>query len=476
MLATGIFAGLPLTASAATPPGAGDVCAIGSTGYASLDDALAAVPDPTTAAGKTLTTIKLLADAGTTWGGTYIKGNVIIDMNGKAITGYGFIIGPDIAEDGTYDKTASNTVVVKGSLIDVEAIQVWGGSSVTFPSLKTGESSTAALSLNSNSIVTINGNVELTGDDTNIALNTGSHLTINGNVTDNNLSPENPAVRSTNSTVKISGNVISSGIGCRSIGTGSVTVSGNIQAGYAGAEPVMGSEESGGGAGVGGTIIVNGTITAPNYIAYWDGNAYVFKTSAQFTTPTTKPGYLTYKTDGGTVWVKAALDISKTSVKAIPDRTWTGGQFRPAAVVTASGYTLVPGLDYTVSYGANKNIGKGTVTITAKGKNSGSKAVTFKIVPKAVSITKATVGKNKVTLKWKKPTAAQKITGFSVQYKAKGASKWKVKTIKASKLTSAITKLKKGKQYQFRIRAYKKVSGSPYYSAWSKVVTSKKVK
>jgi large subunit ribosomal protein L4 len=42
--------------------------------------------------------------------------------------------------------------------------------------------------------------------------------------------------------------------------------------------------------------------------------------------------------------------------------------------------------------------------------------------------------------------------------------------------TKTIKKLKKGKQYQIRVRAYKSVSGSKYYGAWSKVKTTKKVK
>ena len=42
--------------------------------------------------------------------------------------------------------------------------------------------------------------------------------------------------------------------------------------------------------------------------------------------------------------------------------------------------------------------------------------------------------------------------------------------------TKTIKKLKKGKQYQIKVRAYKSVSGTKYYGAWSKVKTTKKVK
>ena len=43
-------------------------------------------------------------------------------------------------------------------------------------------------------------------------------------------------------------------------------------------------------------------------------------------------------------------------------------------------------------------------------------------------------------------------------------------------LTKTIKKLKKGKVYQIKVRAYKKVNGVTYYGAWSKVKTTKKVK
>lgn len=47
--------------------------------------------------------------------------------------------------------------------------------------------------------------------------------------------------------------------------------------------------------------------------------------------------------------------------------TYTGAQIQPAVTVTVGGKELVKDKDYTVTYGENKNVGDGTVTITAMG-------------------------------------------------------------------------------------------------------------
>ena len=65
-------------------------------------------------------------------------------------------------------------------------------------------------------------------------------------------------------------------------------------------------------------------------------------------------------------------------------------------------------------------------------------------------------------------------TVYQIQYRVKGSSKWKTTTAKTK--TKTIKKLKKGKQYQFKVRAYKSVSGTKYYGAWSGVSTTGKVK
>ena len=79
-----------------------------------------------------------------------------------------------------------------------------------------------------------------------------------------------------------------------------------------------------------------------------------------------------------------------------------------------------------------------------------------------------------MTVKMK--TTAKKIGGnkYQIKYKIKGKSKWKKKTFAKKKVV--IKKLKKGKRYKARVRAFLKAGKSKTYGAWSKTKTSKKIK
>lgn len=75
----------------------------------------------------------------------------------------------------------------------------------------------------------------------------------------------------------------------------------------------------------------------------------------------------------------------------------------------------------------------------------------------------------KLTVKWKKNAKA---TGYQVNYKT--GSKEKTVTVKSNKKLSTVLKsLKKGATYSVKVRSYKSVSGTTYYSEWS---PAKKVK
>jgi uncharacterized repeat protein (TIGR02543 family) len=170
-------------------------------------------------------------------------------------------------------------------------------------------------------------------------------------------------------------------------------------------------------------------------------------------------------------------DISSASVTKIADRAWTGKQAKPAPVIRAGTKTLVSGTDYPLSYGANKLIGTGTVKVTGKGGYTGTKTVKFNIVPKKLSKPALKPGKRQVRAVWKKSPKAQKVTGYQIQWKKKGAKKWsKAKAVSAKKNSYIIKKLKKGAKYSVRVRAYKTVGKVKYYSAWSAVRLSGKVK
>ncbi|MCD8191107.1 MAG: S8 family serine peptidase [Clostridiales bacterium] len=72
----------------------------------------------------------------------------------------------------------------------------------------------------------------------------------------------------------------------------------------------------------------------------------------------------------------------------------------------------------------------------------------------------------KMTVKWKKNTKA---SGYQIQYSTSSSfSSYKTVTVSSYKTVSkTISSLTKGKKYYVRVRAYKTVSGTNYYAAWS---------
>jgi hypothetical protein len=112
---------------------------------------------------------------------------------------------------------------------------------------------------------------------------------------------------------------------------------------------------------------------------------------------------------------------------------------------------------------------------TTPTKPSTTTPATKKISLKKASIKSIKIGKKRVTVKWKK--SKESVTGHQIAYKQKGKKKFKTIKVKGKKKVSrVIKKLKAGKRYQFKIRTYKKVGKKTYYSKYSKIKTSKKVK
>ena len=74
------------------------------------------------------------------------------------------------------------------------------------------------------------------------------------------------------------------------------------------------------------------------------------------------------------------IDISKASIANIANQTYTGGKISPGITVKYGNSTLKKDKDYKISYGANTNAGKGSVTIKGVGFYTGSKTVNFNIV------------------------------------------------------------------------------------------------
>jgi hypothetical protein len=133
---------------------------------------------------------------------------------------------------------------------------------------------------------------------------------------------------------------------------------------------------------------------------------------------------------------------------------------------------------YTVSYpSGRKNVGIYKVNIKFRNGYSGTLTKTFKINPKNTSLSGVTAKSKGFTVKWKKYTT--QTTGYQIQYAtdSKFTKNCKSVTISKNSTTSkTISSLSAKKKYYVRIRTYKTVSGTKYYSSWSgyKTVTTKK--
>ena len=158
---------------------------------------------------------------------------------------------------------------------------------------------------------------------------------------------------------------------------------------------------------------------------------------------------------------------------------YNGKAKKPSVSVLVGDKKLQKGIDYEVSYQANKEIGTGIVVVTGIGEYTGELTKTFKIVPKKTSI----VGNIKekadgFVVNWKK--VSPPVKGYQIQYSSSSEFDknvtWKKKVKKNSVTKLTVSGLENGETYYVRVRTYKKVDGKKYCSGWSKVknVTIKK--
>lgn len=148
--------------------------------------------------------------------------------------------------------------------------------------------------------------------------------------------------------------------------------------------------------------------------------------------------------------------------------TYNGKAYKPVVSVKDINGNSITSKNYTVAYSdTRKNVGKYKVTVKFKGEYSGSKNLYFTIVPKGTNLTKVSSNKNGFELKWK--MQKDSVTGYQVQYSTSKTLK-NAKTLNVGKnsiTTKKITGLKNKKRYYVRIRTFKIVNGTRYYSSWS---------
>ena len=123
-----------------------------------------------------------------------------------------------------------------------------------------------------------------------------------------------------------------------------------------------------------------------------------------------------------------------------------------------------------------KFIGNANITITSPASTnytSVTKKIVVKVMPTKTKFTSVTnVATKKMKLTWVKRTNA---TGYIIQYSTSSTFD-SAKTVRIDKYTTVSTtigNLVKGKKYYVRIKTFKTVSGTKYYSGWSDVMSVK---
>jgi len=224
----------------------------------------------------------------------------------------------------------------------------------------------------------------------------------------------------------------------------------------------------------------DGTLQLVSFVAY-EGDSYGVKHSYEtYNTPATltkdgsKNGICTVCGEEETLGIirhPASMTLSRTSY------VYDGKVKSPALTVKDSKGKTISSKYYSVGKSiGRKNVGSYTYTINFKDLYSGTKKLTFKINPKATSLTSVTATSKGFKMTWAKRSI--QTTGYQLQYSTSGKfTSAKTITVSSYKTTSkTVSKLTGNKKYYVRVRCYKTVSGTKYYSDWSaaKAITTKK--
>ncbi|MBR2258012.1 MAG: hypothetical protein IJ899_11940 [Blautia sp.] len=212
------------------------------------------------------------------------------------------------------------------------------------------------------------------------------------------------------------------------------------------------------------------TVSYSNNISV--GTARVTITGKGSYTGTRQTSFHIVRTQGsGSSTQSAASKAKKLTVKLTKTSyVYDGKAHTPAPKVTAGGKTVTKA-NYTVTYKDNKNVGKATVTVKGKGEYKGlTGEATFKITLKKTSI--RSVGKpapGELKPAWNKDTQAEGYQLWVCTNKSFGSGVKKITVKDANETESLVTGLTSGKKYYLKLRSYKKVGSTNWYSEWSTV-------
>ena len=154
-------------------------------------------------------------------------------------------------------------------------------------------------------------------------------------------------------------------------------------------------------------------------------------------------------------------DITKEKgikVSGVSNKTYTGKAIPQKITVTFNGKPVTVKISYP---GGNTKVGKHTVYVTGTGKFKGTLKYSYSILPKMVGKRTYTRGRTSIRVAYKK---VSNVSGYQIAYRKKGSSKWIYKSTTSTKKT--LSSLKKNTTYEIKVRTYKKVGSTKYYSNW----------
>ena len=189
--------------------------------------------------------------------------------------------------------------------------------------------------------------------------------------------------------------------------------------------------------------------------------------------------YYPVLTDAPLIAPAAIITVTKPSIAkatvTVKNATYTGKALKPAVTVKLGSATLKAGTDYTAAYSNNTKAGKGKVTVTGKGKYTGSASKTFtiakaaqplKVTGKTAKIKYKKLKKKKQKLDVSKVLAVSGAQGKVTYTKVSGKKK-----ITIDKNTGKITVKKKLKKGTYKVKVKVSAAGNANYKAGEKTVT-----
>ena len=149
----------------------------------------------------------------------------------------------------------------------------------------------------------------------------------------------------------------------------------------------------------------------------------------------------------------------------------SNGIYPQPIVKDSNGRVLRCGKDYTVKFSNNEEFGKAKVTVIFTGKYSGTKTITFQMIPGNVeNFTVKSSTQTKLTLKW---SPVEGVNGYRLYlYNAKSGKYEKLTDVKASQCSYTLSGLKAGQKYALAIKAFRVYNGQKIPSGQCTTLTA----